>query len=117
MFSTFAVQRLSVGSIYKLFFIGLVTSLGTVGFVLGVLSFFGFDTVSWNGQQVHGVSGVLAGIFLGLFLALVFGIILGSACVLGLWLYSKFRPLSLTGKNLNPACKDAVSAASPPNLG
>jgi len=117
MFSTFAVQRLSAGSIYKLFFIGLVTSLGTVGLVLGVLAFFGFDTVSWNGQQVYGFSAILAGIFLGLFLALFFGVILGSACVVGLWLYSKFRPLSLTGKNLNPSCKDVASAASPPNLG
>ena len=55
--------------------------------------------------------------FLGLFLALFFGVILGSACVVGLWLYSKFRPLSLTGKNLNPSCKDAAPAANPPNLG
>ena len=39
MFSTFAVQRLSAGSIYKLFFIGLVTSLGTMALYSGYWPF------------------------------------------------------------------------------
>ena len=113
MFSTFAVQRLSVGSIYKLFFIGLVISLGIIGLVSGILALFGFDTVNWNGEPVHGVAGIIVGPLVGLFLALLFGTLLGSACVCGLWLYSKFRPLTLSGKSLAQAAIDTPGPVSP----
>lgn len=100
MFSSVTVQRLSVGTIYKIWLISLTTALVPLGAVFGVLSLLGLNTVTWNGQPLHGVTGLLAGPFIGLFVSLAFTAFLGSAAVFGLWLYSKFRPLTLHVKNL-----------------
>ena len=100
MFSTFSVNRLSAGSIYKLMFIGLTSSLIPLGFVFGVLAFFGANTVRWNNEPLHGASGLFAGPLLGVVMALFLSAFLGTTSALGLWLYSKFRPLSLSGKAL-----------------
>ena len=109
MFTTISLQRLSAGSIYKLLFIGLVTSLVPFGVVLGAFAFLGFNTVSWNGAPLHGTSGLFGGPAVGLFVALLFTALLGSAAALGLWAYSKFRPLSLRGKDV--AAADARPAS------
>ena len=98
MFSTFSVKRLSVGSIYKLMFIGLTSSLIPLGLVFGVLALLGANTVRWNNEPLHGFSGLFAGPLLGVAIAFFLSAFLGTASALGLWLYSKFRPLSLSGK-------------------
>src|SRR3990167_1267320 len=94
-FEAVSVQRLSVGTVYKLWWVGLTLGMVPVGVLFGVLSLFGFNTVTWNGQPLYGVSGLMAGPLIGVFVALIFTGILGSAAALGLWLYSKFRPLTL----------------------
>jgi uncharacterized membrane protein YgaE (UPF0421/DUF939 family) len=99
MFSTMTVQRLSVGTVYKLWFIGLLVGMAPLGVLSGVLALFGFNTVRWNGQSLHSVFGLIAGPFVGIFVALLFTAILGSVAAFGLWLYSKFHPLTLTTKN------------------
>lgn len=108
MFSTFTVQRLSVGSIYKIIFIGLLTSHVFLGLIFGVLAFFGFDTVRWNSVPVQGTYGLLLGPLIGLALALFFSAFLGTSAALGLWLYSRFRPLSLVGKNMQLTSSESV---------
>lgn len=107
MFTTISLHRLSAGSVYKLLFIGLVTSMVPLGTVLGAFAFVGFNTVSWNGAPLHGTSGLLGGPFVALFVALLFTAFLGSATALGLWVYSKFRPLSLRGKSIGPTAPQA----------
>ena len=100
MFSTFSVKRLSAGSIYKLAFIGVTTTFIPLGLVFGVLALLGANTVQWNNEPLHGVSGLFAGPVFGVIMALFLSAFLGTASALGLWLYSKFRPLSLSGKTL-----------------
>ena len=100
MFTTISTQRLSAGSVYKLWLIGLSVCMVPFGVVCGVLALFGFNTVTWNGQALHGVAGLLGGPLLGVFVALVFTGFLGSAAALGLWLYSKFRPIKLLAMNV-----------------
>jgi hypothetical protein len=99
-FTTITVRRLSAGAIYKLWFIGMAASLTPLGMVFGVMALFGFDTVAWRGSPVHGIGGLLGGAFVGVFIALPLTAFFGTASVVGLWLYSKFRPLSLTVKNM-----------------
>jgi hypothetical protein len=70
-----------------------------LGVLFGVLALFGFNTVSWNGQPLHGFGGLIGGPLMGAFMALSFTAILGSAAALGLWLYSRFRPISLLAKH------------------
>jgi hypothetical protein len=90
-----SATRLSTGSIYKLWMIGLTTSFVPLGAVFGVFSLFGYDAVTRNGQPLHGFSGLLAGPFVGAFVALMFTALLGSASALGLWVFSKFKPISI----------------------
>ena len=70
-----------------------------LGILCGVLALLGLNTVTWNQQQLHGIAGLSGGLLIGVFLALLFTAILGSVAALGLWLYSKFRPLTLHVKN------------------
>jgi hypothetical protein len=100
MFTTISTQRLSAGSVYKLWLIGLGVSLVPLGVLLGVLAMFGFNTVTWNGQPIHGVKGLIGGPIIGALLTLLFTAILGSVAAAGLWLYSKFQAVSLRVKNV-----------------
>ncbi|WP_082151546.1 hypothetical protein [Caenimonas sp. SL110] len=100
MFTRISLTRLYVGSIYKLVFVGLIFSLVPLGLVFGLLAAFGANTVSWNGAAVHGIAGFLLGPLLGGLFAVSLTAFLGSACVLGLWLFSKLKPMSLWAKNL-----------------
>jgi hypothetical protein len=100
MFTSIPVRRLSVGSVYKLWFVGLSASLIPLGLLFGVLAACGFNTVTWSGQHVHGSAGLIEGPLMGVFMALMFTALLGSAAALGLWLYSKFRPITLLAKNV-----------------
>ena len=89
------VERLSSGTIYKLVALGSIFSLVPVSLLLGILSLFGLDTISWNDAPASGAKGFLVSPFIGLFLAgfaTAFG---GSAIAFGLWLYSFFGALQL----------------------
>lgn len=100
MYSRFSVQRLSAGSIFKIMFVGLAASLVPLGILFGILAASGFDTVHWNGEALHGVAKLVTGPLLGLLSALMFSVFFGSAIAVGLWVYSKLRPLSLKEKDL-----------------
>lgn len=99
MFTSVTVERLYVGSVYKLIGIGLTCSLVPLSLLLGVLALFGASTVSWNGRPVMGMWGLALSPVIGVLLTLMLTFILGTACVAGLWIYSRFRPLVLWGKD------------------
>lgn len=98
MFTEITVQRLSAGTLFKLAGVGLAITLVLFSSVMGVCAFFGASTVNWNHQQLTGWPGLIASPFIGAFLAVLFTGILGCCMVFGLWLYSKFRPLTLLAK-------------------
>ncbi len=100
MFTRISLTRLYVGSIYKLVFIGLLFSLMPLCIVFGVFSAFGANTVQWGGRPVYGVMGLLMSPVVGAVLVGFLTGFFGTACVVGLWLFSKFRPLSLWAKNV-----------------
>lgn len=64
-------------------------------FICGVMGIFGYDTVKWSGQTIHGVLALPVALFIGLFLSVLFTVFLGSITCLGLWVYSRFRPLQV----------------------
>jgi hypothetical protein len=99
MFTPITSRRLSVGSVYKLWLIGLSVSMVPLGILCGILALFGFNTVTWNQQPLHGIAGLAGGLLIGIGIALLFTAFLGSAAAFGLWLYSRFRPLTLLVKN------------------
>jgi hypothetical protein len=99
MFVRISTIRISTGTIYKLWFIGLSSSMLPLGILCGVLAAVGFNTVRWNGQPLHGVSGLLGGPLISMFVAILFAAFLGTASAFGLWLFSKFRPISIAVKS------------------
>ena len=92
---TLSIRRLSTGSVFRLAAIGFSCSLIPFALLMGVFALFGFHTVTWNHQPLTGVKGLLGSPFIGLFLAALFTAFIGVCLSLGLWIYSKFRPLTL----------------------
>ena len=108
MFSQFRMDRLSAGSIYKIAFVGLLCSFMPLCLFFGVLAMFGFNTITWNGQAIHGLNGFLLSPVIALIGIVLMGAFLGTACAVGLWVFSKFRPLLLSGKNVGLPSQDVV---------
>ncbi len=90
-----SIRRLSTGSVYKLVFVGLLASMIPLGLLSGALAWIGFDTLYWQGLPVTGPAGLIVGLLAGLWVTLAFTAVMGSLMVLGLWLYSRFKPLRL----------------------
>lgn len=95
MFKELAVQRLSLGTVYKLLAIGMTAFLVPFSLLMGIFAYFGAGTVTWNEQPLTGISGLLASPFLGLFGSALFTAIMGTWLAIGLWIYSKIRPLTI----------------------
>lgn len=95
MFKEIEVQRVAMGTLFKLAGLGLLLTLVPFGLLMGCFALFGASTVHWNQQSVTGVSGLLLSPLIGLLLAALFTMFLGSCMSLGLWIYSRFRPLTL----------------------
>jgi hypothetical protein len=100
LFTKISLDRLYVGSIYKLTFLGLAGSLIPMCLLSGFFALFGANTVRWNGQPIHGVDGLLLAPVFGMIFVGILSVLLGTSLVVGLWLYSKFLPISLWAKNV-----------------
>lgn len=98
MFKEIFVARISAGSLFKLAGVGLFFTLVPFTLIMGCFAFFGASTVHWNQQPLTGFTGLIASPFIGMFLAAMFTMLLGSCMVLGLWIYSQFRILTLLVK-------------------
>jgi len=96
MLETIEVQRLSVGSVYKLFAISIVCFLVPAAFIAGIFAFFGADTITWNGQHLKGLTGLIASPFIGLLISFIFTVLFGTGGAIGLWLFSKVHTLKLS---------------------
>ena len=65
------LSQFPTGSILKF---GLFANLGVwipFGILVGGLGFFGFDTVKWSGQPVHGGSALIIGPMISVFIAFI----------------------------------------------
>ncbi|GHD95649.1 hypothetical protein GCM10011445_31820 [Pseudocitrobacter faecalis] len=89
------LKRIKPSSIYRLMLIGLGIPLQIFAVVCGVMGIFGADMVKWNDQPVHGILALPVAIFSALFVTVLFTAFLGSVTCLGLWIYSRFRPLEV----------------------
>lgn|GEM_PF-3981482 len=69
------VRDLTFGSLFKIMFSAALAFWVIAGLLLGALALAGFDTVSFNGSQIHGIGGLVVGFVIavvigGLFSAL-----------------------------------------------
>lgn len=102
LFQDITIQRLSVGSLFKLVALGLGLTLIPFSLLMGCLALFGASTVGWNQQPLTGVTGLLAAPLMGIFLTAIFTLLIGTSMAIGLWLHARFRPLTLRVKAPRP---------------
>lgn len=107
------VRKVKAASIYKLLLCGLLLAFVPLGVVFGVSGLFGADTVKWNNQPIHGVAALFAGPALSVFIALLFTGILGTLTSFGLWLFSRFRTLSIRVVLAQPSAPEGRDAGEP----
>lgn len=114
MLESLTILRLTAGTVYKLIWFGSVFSLVPFGFVMGVLALFDASTVRWNGAVVTGVGALVVGPVAGLVCAGLITALMGSMCVVGLWLFSKINVIALKFNPATPAAgaSDATSKGS-----
>jgi hypothetical protein len=106
MFNEISVQRLAAGTTFKLVAIGMLATFVPFSVLMGCFALFGANTLTWNNQNIYGVTAIVASPFIGLLIALVFTLFLGSAMAFGLWVYSKFRLLTLLVKQIDGGAND-----------
>ena len=95
MSETLKIQRLRGGTLFKIIFIGNSLFFIPFSVLMGIFSFFGAETVKWNGQPLIGFAGLVASPFIGVFVTLLFSAFNWVPIFIGLWLYSKFKPIQL----------------------
>ena len=95
MIEKIEIKRLATGTIFKILIFGSLFSIVPFSLLMGILSLFGASTVSWNGQPLTGITGLIASPFIGVFIALLFSGIFGLFLSAGLWVYSRFKPTVL----------------------
>ena len=88
----FKVKKISAGTVYKLFAIGLTVGLLPLLIFMGV---FGIGSFTWNGQQVSGIKAILFSPLMTVFMSFVFTLIIGSITVFGLWIFSLFKHINI----------------------
>lgn len=71
------ITRISASSVYKLIALGSTVSFGLLSIISGIFALFGADTLTWNSQNIHGVSALVAGPVVGVGLALFLLLLLG----------------------------------------
>jgi len=89
------VHRLRNGSVYRISAIGAVFGMIPLFTVFGILASMNLFTLTWNNEAVTGPRALIVGPLMGVLFSAVCTALFGSVIALGLWIYSKFRPLTL----------------------
>jgi Na+-transporting NADH:ubiquinone oxidoreductase subunit NqrB len=95
MVESIHVARLATGTVYKLVFIGLLCGFVPLFALFGVMGSMDLVTLTWNEEPLTGVRALIAGPFMGVLFALLFTALVGSVMALGLWIYGRFRGLTV----------------------
>ena len=104
MRSDITIQRLSTGSVLKLVSIGFLFSFFPMTLLSGLISIFlGASFGTFNGVETSGFTGLLVSLFFCFFLVGFAIAFFGGCIVVGLWLFSFIRPITLTIKTNDPA--------------
>lgn len=89
------VKKVSAGTVYKIFIVGLTSGFIPLFLLFGIMAAFGMETLNWNGEAVTGIKAIFIAPLMAIFMSLIFTAIIGSICALGLWLFSQFKPLKI----------------------
>lgn len=92
---TITVRRLRTGSVFRLLAAGIFFSIVPFFVLMGVLAAFGLNTVRWDNEPVFGIKALIVAPIMGIFAAGILTALGGVGISFGLWLYARFKPLTL----------------------
>jgi hypothetical protein len=93
-------QKISKRSIFKIYFIGLTGGFFILFLLFGILAIFGADTIKLGEKSITGFMGFVTAILMWPIFSLMFTVLMWPISILGLWLYSLVRPISINLKNV-----------------
>jgi len=96
-----SAKNISKKSLFKLLFQSIGFGLIAFCFLMGIFSFFGFETVAFNEQYYTGIKGLLVSLPLGLFMGLIFTCFMWLIGILGLWINSYFKGVTIVFKGVS----------------
>lgn len=88
-------KQVNASVIYKLILIGLSIPMIFISLLSGIMGTLGYGTVLVNGELITGIAALPASLLIGLAFIGVFTAVFGTMIFIGLWCYSKFRPLKI----------------------
>jgi len=100
------VRRLSTGTVFKVRHRGISAPLAAIGMIgclaSGFASLAGYDSVVVNGRSVTGATGFMYAVFAAALIPLIVPLLLIPILLLptivvslGIWMASKYRPMTL----------------------
>jgi hypothetical protein len=95
MLQSIQTKGLSIDSLFKIIFLGLLFSLGPLMVIAGFCSYFGIHSITLNGEYVFGLKGLLTGIIMAPLFPLITASLLSIFIAFGLWLYTRFKSLNI----------------------
>ncbi len=95
-----SAKTISKKSLFNILFKSIGLGLLLFSLLMGILSIFGFETVTWNEEHITGIMGLVTSIFIGLFLSVFFTAFMWLLGVLGLWVNSKFSSVTIVFKQV-----------------
>jgi len=95
-------QAISKGSVFKIYFIGLTVGFFILFMSFGIAAIFGANTVIWDDEPVTGSKGFVTAMLIWPFFSLIFTVLMWLVSILGLWLYSLVRPITINFTNASP---------------
>lgn len=93
-------KKISKGSVFKIYFLGLAGGFFVLFFIFGVSAIFGAETVKWEEQPITGIMGFITAMLMWPFFSFFFAGFMWLISILGLWLYSFIKPITISFKDV-----------------
>ncbi|RMA77495.1 hypothetical protein [Umboniibacter marinipuniceus] len=93
-------KKLTKGSVFKIYFLGLAGGFFVLFFIFGISAIFGAETVKLEGQPVTGIMGFVTAMLMWPFFSFFFAGFMWLISILGLWLYSLIKPITISFKGV-----------------
>ena len=71
-------------------YFGFIISMMLLTIVLGIFAYFGYNTLSINANNIHGMKAILYAPFIGCYLGMIFGLVLNIFSFVGIFVYKLF---------------------------
>lgn len=93
-------KKITKGSVFKIYFLGLAGGFFVLFFIFGISAMFGAETVKWEEKPITGIMGFVTAMLMWPFFSFFFAGFMWLISILGLWLYSLVKPITISFKDV-----------------